>query len=91
MKIATLLIMLVLTQAQATETYPEFAGERYPVEYWQLTLISRTDMTDLSMEYYSRTSCIKEGLRRIVKDMNSDPVKWGAEPQLGFVCEYVRG
>ena len=93
MKIMTLLIVLVLAQAQATEPYPELAGDRFPVDHWQLTLVWRDRMTDLSspgFENYSRTSCIKEGIRRILKDMESVAVKeWGAEQILGFVCEYV--
>lgn len=95
MKIATILIMITLAQAQATEPYPELASENYPVDYWQLKMVSREEMTDIDapgFENYSRTSCIKEGIRRMVKDMNSVPVKeWGAEPLLGFVCEYVKG
>ena len=93
MKIMTLLIMLVLTQAQAIEPYPELAGDRFPVDHWQLTLVWHERMEDIDMpgaEKYSRTSCIKDGIRRILKDMESVPVKeWGAEQILGFVCEYV--
>lgn len=93
MKIMTLLIVLVLAQAQATEPYPELAGDRFPVDHWQLTLVTRDRMIDITapgFEKSSRRSCIKEGIRRLTKDMESVPVKeWGAEPLLGFVCEYV--
>lgn len=93
MKIMTLLIVLVLAQAQATEPYPEYASDRYPVDHWQLTLVWRDRMTDIDMpgaEKASRRSCLNDGIRRILKDMESVPVKeWGAEQILGFVCEYV--
>lgn len=96
MKIATLLIMLVLTlsQAHAEKLYPSMAGDRYPVEHWQLTMVWQDRVTAMSspgFENYSRTSCIKEGIRRIEVDMNSNAVKWGAEPMLGFTCKYVTG
>ncbi len=93
MKISTLLIMLVLTlsQAHASEDYPEFAGGRYPAEYWLLTMVSRGMSSIVTFEQYSRTGCITEGVKRMLEDMEAAPVEeWGVEPTLGFTCEYVR-
>lgn len=93
MKIAMLLILFTLSPTQAQEPYPEFADDTFPVAHWQLTMISRHDMWEKSeggAEKLSRTSCIKEGIRRMLKDMESTPVReWGADPLLGFICEYV--
>lgn len=95
MKITTLLIMLVLSQAQADEPlpYPEFASEMFPADHWELTLVWRDRMEDIDMlgaEKYSRTSCLKDGIARMLKDMESVAVKkWGSEQILGFICEYV--
>lgn len=90
MKIATLLLMLVLTQAHAA--YPEMAGGKYPAEYWQLTMISRGMSSVITREHYSRTTCMERGIERMFEDMESTPVKeWGVEPTLGFTCEYVTG
>lgn len=90
MKTAMLLIMLTLSPTQAQEPYPEFAGDMFPVAHWQLTMVSRHDMWNITGEKYSRTSCIKDGIRRMTKDMESVPVReWGADPLLGFICEYV--
>ncbi len=98
MKLAFLLIMLVLSPTQAHETepkppYPEFADDTFPVAHWQLTLINRNEMIDLTspgFENYSRASCIKEGIEKLTENMKSVAVKeWGAEPLLGFICEYV--
>ncbi len=97
MKIAILLIMLVLSPTQAHETdskppYPEFAGDTFPIAHWELTMISHQDMWDITAEEYSRASCIKDGIRRMLRDMESVPVReWGADPLLGFICEYVDG
>lgn len=92
MKIATLLIMLVLTLSQAhASDYPELAGGRYPAEYWLLTMVSRGMSSVVGIEQFSRTSCITEGVKRMLEDMEATPVKeWGVEPTLGFTCEYVR-
>jgi len=93
MKIVTLLVMLVLTQAQATEPYPEFAGAKFPVNHWQLTMVSRDELVDIDIpgfENYSRTSCIRAGIERM-KGALIDDRFGGIVPWLGFVCEFVKG
>lgn len=92
MKITTLLVMFVLTQAQATEPYPETAGDMFPVHQWQLTMISREEMIDMDtpgFENYSRTSCIKRGIEEMQETLIKDRFG-GIVPWLGFICEYVK-
>lgn len=91
MKIATLLAMLMLTQAQAIEPYPEYAGDLFPVDHWQLSMVSRTEIIDIDtpgFENYSRHRCIREGMRRMQQTLDAP---FGAELWLGFVCDFVKG
>ena len=91
MKITTLLIMLVLTQVQAQEPYPDHAGARFPVDHWQLSMVSRKEIVDIDtpgFENYSRHTCIREGMRRMQQTLDAP---FGAELWLGFVCDFVRG
>ena len=97
MKAMTILLSLVLMNAHADEPYPEAADVAdWPHNaHWQLTMVNRTDMVDITapgFRFISRMSCIKDGIRRIESENEKladvDFIPEG-DRWLGFVCEYV--
>lgn len=97
MKILTLLITLMLTPVHAQEEpdrYPEYIPiAEQDAHFWQLTLVTQTEMIDVDhaggFGFYSRVSCIKDGMRRMQDALVEHDEDWKNSPLLGFVCEYT--
>lgn len=88
-------LILVCASASASDRYPEKLADDDVTSFWQLTLVTQTEMIDVSPDagfaFRSRVSCIKEGLRRTqIAAVPLTENDWGAYPLLGFVCEYAK-
>ena len=97
MRIATLLALLVLTQAYAAEPYPEHAGDKYPVEHWRLQLLMRPcnelcrnamNRTIPGSESYSRSSCLSKGVEVMGGAQGADEFG-GFSNYVGFNCVFI--
>ena len=97
MKTATLLALLLLTQAYAAEPYPEHAGAKYPVEHWRLQLLQRPctefcmrnmERTIPGSESYSRSSCLRKGIEKMEGATGADEFG-GHSDYVGFACVFI--
>ena len=97
MRIATLLALLVLTQAYAAEPYPEHAGAKYPIEHWRLQLIMRPcneycregmERTAPGFEHYTRSSCIRHGIE-VLEDVQGPDQFGGYSIIVGVNCVFI--
>lgn len=89
--IKVLLLMLLLTSANAQEQepYPETIDiMKAPLSQWELTVVTRYEMIDIAHEYWTRKSCMKDGIRRIEEDMK--PKEFGEPVFIGFICEWIK-
>ena len=93
MKITTLLIVLLLTQAHA-EPPAVVDINRYPVEHWQLAMVTQQNIIDIDspgFEFFSRQSCVREGIRRMAQSLSKPDWLVEAGVPIGFVCDYIEG
>ncbi len=103
--VVTLLALLVFTQAYAAEPLgyqsvrgPENAGDLYPVEHWRLQMINNPcdescrehiNRTTPGFEYFSRTSCIRAGVEKMIGVLEVRGFLAEAVRTMGFSCMYV--
>ena len=93
MKLLAVLASLVLASAQAQEPNDHYTlrGPEFAVAYWQLTLVSETEMVNIEpssgFDFMSRRSCVREGLRRLEITLEADDAWTKAGLWIGFVCE----
>ncbi len=102
MKIATLVLMFILTPALADDDFvgpPAPAPETTPLRHWphtahwQLTMIRPDEFVEITaagFQFISRASCVRDGARRIVDgEVNTPSFIPATERWIGFVCDYV--